>query len=107
MVSDGTGNRRLPRPSFTYTKTFRSAPASPTTTLSSVVVTPGFTQLGSESIRTTAAFGAGPSNVILPAMLPAVAASTGLTVGAGVSGAVLSEPPPPHAAANSVARTAV
>jgi hypothetical protein len=50
----------------------------------------------------TAGFGGVPSNVILPAMLPAVSAFTGLTVGAGVAGAVLSGPPPhPDATAAS------
>src|SRR5687768_17778814 len=50
-------------------------------------------------MRTRPGLGGVPSNVILPAMLPAVAAFTGLTVGAGVAGAELSGPPPPPAAA--------
>ena len=66
--------------------------ASPTTTVSSVDAAPGCTQFGSESMRTTPGFGGVPSNVILPAILPAVAASTGLTVGAGVAGAAFSGP---------------
>ena len=63
-----------------------------------MVVTPGCTQFGSESIRTTVGFGGAPSNAIRPVTCPAVAGSTGLTVGGGVAGAALSVDPPPHAA---------
>src|SRR5215510_15479237 len=80
--SDGVGNVRLPRPSFTYTNTLPIDPSLPTTSVS--VLRPGlaFSQYGSELSFTGCTAGAVPVNVTLPVTVAAVAASTGEAAGA-------------------------
>src|SRR5437868_2302406 len=76
----GTGNLRLPRPSFTYTKTFWSDPSADTITAS--VFASGFMHRGSDDMTIGCEAGAVPMNVILPPTDPAVAGSTGFVTGA-------------------------
>src|SRR5262245_36207325 len=93
--SDGVGNVRLPRPSFTYTNTFPTDPSLPTTSVSVLRSGLAFWQYGSELSFTGCAGGGVPANVTLPVMVAAVAASTGAAgaaapplAGAGAAGCV-------------------
>src|SRR5216117_1328249 len=108
---DGVGNVRLPRPSFTYTNTFCSAPPSPVMMNSVVVPLPSRTHTGSAFILMASGLGASPSSLIAPVMLPAVFGSTALAAGApdgaaellGAASCLL--PPPQATAVTAMAST--
>src|SRR5215213_9563857 len=71
---DGTGNFRLPKPSFTYTNTF-SSPLLSETTNTGVVAAPSFMQYGSEPMLIGGFGGGVPCSVTTPVIALAVAGS--------------------------------
>src|SRR5947209_16160408 len=77
----GTSKVRLPRPSFTYTKTLDNLPLS-ATTVSAVF---GPLQAGSWLMSIFAALGAVPARLTVPLTLAAVAGSIGAAAGADVA----------------------
>src|ERR1700686_1328717 len=77
-ASLGTSNVRLPKPSFTYTKTLDNLPLS-ATTVSAVF---GPLQAGSWLMSIFAALGAVPARLTVPLTLAAVAGSIGAAAGA-------------------------
>src|SRR5580700_604323 len=79
-ASFGTSKVRLPKPSFTNTKTLATRPSA--TTTFSAVFEPA--QLGSWLMSIFAAFGAAPSNFTVPLTDAAVAGSMGVAAGPGV-----------------------
>src|SRR5208282_4270135 len=80
-ASLGTSNVRLPKPSFTYTKTLSNLP--PSTTTPSAVFVP--LQAGSWLMSIFAALGAVPAKLTVPLTLAAVAGSIGVAAGAGAA----------------------
>src|SRR5512146_2957367 len=70
----GAWKARLPRPSFTYTKTLASLP--PSATMVSVVLVP--LHAGSWLISSFVGLGAVPSNLTVPLTVAAVAGSIGV-----------------------------
>src|SRR5208282_5679479 len=80
-ASLGTSNVRLPRPSFTYTKTLSNLPPSATTV--SAMFMP--LHAGSWLMSIFAALGAVPSKLTVPLTLAAVAGSIGIAAGAGAA----------------------
>src|SRR4029077_20874455 len=77
-ASWGTSNVRLPKPSFTYTKTLDNFPLS-ATTVSAVF---GPLQAGSWLMSIFAGLGAVPARLTVPLTLAAVAGSIGAAAGA-------------------------
>src|SRR4029077_9404409 len=80
-ASWGTSNVRLPKPSFTYTKTLDNFPLS-ATTVSAVF---GPLQAGSWLMSIFAGLGAVPARLTVPLTLAAVAGSIGAAAGADVA----------------------
>src|ERR1700687_4484099 len=80
-ASLGTSNVRLPKPSFTYTKTL--ANLLPFATTFSAMFMP--LQAGSWVMSIFAALGAVPARLTVPLTLAAVAGSIGVAVGAGAA----------------------
>src|SRR5712692_11617653 len=81
MASLGTSKVRVPKPSFTYTKTLAKGP--PLAITFSAVFVP--LQAGSWLISITAALGAAPSNFTTPMIVAAVAGSIGVAGAAGAA----------------------
>src|ERR1700675_1217795 len=82
-ASFGRSKVRLPKPSFTKTKTLATLPSA--TTIFSAVFEPA--QLGSWLMSIFAAFGAAPSNFTVPLTDATVAGSIGVAAGPGVDAA--------------------
>src|SRR5712691_6597798 len=94
MASLGTSNVRLPRPSFTYTKTLARWPPLAITFSATLVPL----QAGSWLMSILAALGASPTKFTVPLMLAAVAGSIGVAGAAALgvaAGSVLSFLPHP------------